>query len=104
MMKLYRHSYLKYFCLLLLFAKAFCYVIERTSVCFEEKITCNTDFSDLEEDCEEDIELEENNKLVNVNIYFNFLDNEDKKLRPDKTLDKCSTQYIEFTTPPPEVA
>lgn len=104
MMKLYRHSYFKYFCLLLLFAKALCYMIEKTSTYFSEEITCSIDINDIEDDCEEDIEVEEFKKVVNAQNHLKYIDLQNEKLLPSINLDQYLTQFLEYATPPPELA
>lgn len=79
-------------------------MIEKTSTYFSEEITCSIDINDIEDDCEEDIEVEEFKKVVNSQTHLYYVDLEDEKLRPNIILDKYRTQFLEYVTPPPELS
>lgn len=104
-MQNFKHKYLQYFLLALLAFKGLLYVAENVSICIDQDTTCLVELSDLENDKDEDEkELEEVKKhntptiSIVVTSQFYLSNNNFSKAENYKP------NYLEFTTPPPEVA
>lgn len=103
MMQIFKHSYLKYLLLLILAIKSVSYVIENTALCLDEDSTCLVDFNDFENENDEETEIEEIKKIIKIDVDFCFSEN-DIVLKHHFTSHKnYLTQYLEFSTPPPEL-
>lgn len=104
-MQNFKHKYLQYILLTLLAFKGLVYVIENVSICLDQDTTCLVELSDVENDKDEDEkELEEVKKhntspiaIVTINQCYVTNNNFSKA-------ENYKPYYLEFTTPPPEVA
>ncbi len=101
MIKLFKHKYFKYLLLVFLALKGSFFVAENSGLLHEVEISYLLDFDDLENENEEKKEIDEKEKIHQHLTKFLFR----KKAKTQKLLtlqEKYQTQYIEFTTPPPE--
>lgn len=103
MAQFFKHTYLKYFFLLLLSIKAMSYVIESTVICLnQEKTSHKLDLNDEENDSDEEQEIEEAQKIFEIIPTFVFSQIPMVSKSHFTALKNYRTQFLEFTTPPPE--
>lgn len=104
-MKFFKHTYLRYFLLLILAFKAVSYIVENTALCLSDEISYTLDLNDFEKDGDEEKEVEEKLKKT---LAFSPLFNFSISKIPSQKLFSChenyQIQFLEFTTPPPEKA
>lgn len=104
MMQLFKHTYLKYFLLILLSVKAVYFVAENISSTYNIEVCCDIEADDFEHEGEDKNEFDETEKIHQLTFFSEGLNDYSLKFKHSKFSENYLTRYLEFTTPPPELA
>lgn len=102
-MHFFKHSYLKYFLLIILSIKGGYFVAENIASTFDVEISCTTNTGDFEHENEDKNEFDESEKIHQPENFSTVLKSKILNCKHSNLLENYLTRYLEFTTPPPEL-